>query len=130
VPGAPTLPALNSPALTASAGASTPLLWGRLHLSTELAWVGGRRSRAAPLAAMPDDVDPFLLWNLAVYVPDLRGFDVTIGARNLLDLDETVPAQSDYDRQRPNQAGGVDEIRVSTLPGKGRELFVRVGYRY
>jgi hypothetical protein len=50
--------------------------------------------------------------------------DVTIGARNLLGA-ENVPAQSDY-----NRGSGTGEVQVLEVPGQGRLVFARVGYRF
>jgi outer membrane receptor protein involved in Fe transport len=58
-------------------------------------------------------------------MPDVQGFDITVGVRNLLGREE-VPAQSDYNRT--NMAGG--SLEVLSVPGPGREGFARVGYRF
>ena len=47
---------------------------------------------------------------------------MTLAARNLLGR-ERVPAQADYDRSMP------DRIEVLELPGPGRSIFLRVGFR-
>jgi len=105
----------GAPALVAAAGASSPLLVERFHLSSELQVLGGRPTRD-PMV----DAAPFVGWNLVVHAPDLGGFDVTLGVRNLIGRREEVPAQEDFDR------GDV----VPVLPGEGRELHARVGYRW
>jgi outer membrane receptor for ferrienterochelin and colicins len=109
----------NAPAWTASGGASTPLLFGRVHASSELILVGGRDTRDPERGA-----DPFVGWNAALYAPDLRGIDVTLEVRNLLGIREDVPAQEDFDRTVP------DETLVPILPGQGREFHARLGVRY
>ncbi|MNC94611.1 hypothetical protein D3C83_115050 [compost metagenome] len=63
----------------------------------------------------------FLGLSLAAYVPDVKGFDVTVGVRNLLGTREDVPAPEDFDR---------DSTSVFILPGEGREVYARLGYRY
>ncbi len=114
---------VNSPAVTANLGVSSPLLLGRAHVSTELSFLSARHTREL-LARRNNyvDAEAFLRWNLVVYVPGVDGFDITIGVRNILGVREQIPAQSDYDR-----AGGVNTYLV---PGAGRELYARVGYRY
>ena len=111
---------IGAPAVTASAGISTPRLFGVGHLSTEVDVVGPRRTRDPAVKART-----FVGWNAAIYVPDLRGFDLTIGARNMLGKREQVPAQEDYDRTMP-PPGTV----VPIPPGEGTEVYARVGYRY
>jgi len=61
-------------------------------------------------------------WTLVAYAPDLHGFDVTLGLRNLLGRQDE-PAEEVYNRSQE----GVDVLRV---PGPGRELFARVGHRF
>ena len=63
-------------------------------------------------------------WDATLYAPDIKGFDITVGARNLLGR-ERVPAQSDYDR-----GAGASTVEVLEVPGPGREVFARVGYRF
>ncbi len=112
--------ALNSPSLTASGGVSTPAIAGVGHVSTELVYVGRRKTRQRMLKARA-----FLDWNATVYVPDFwGGVDLTIGARNIFGRREEVPAQEDFDRTDPA------ELRLPTMPGEGREFFARLGYRY
>jgi hypothetical protein len=66
----------------------------------------------------------FLGWNATIYVPNLSGFDLTIGVRNLLGRREEVPVQEDYDRTDP------EEVPVPAIPGEGREFYARLGYSY
>ncbi|HTM19179.1 MAG TPA: TonB-dependent receptor, partial [Kofleriaceae bacterium] len=112
--------AANAPKLVASAGASTPLLRRRVHLSSELVGIGRRRLRDGTSA------DSWVGWNLCAYVPDYRGIDVTVGVRNLLGLREQIPAQEDYDRTD----GIAGDNPILAIPGEGRELYARLGYRY
>ena len=107
----------NAPVYLAKAGASSQLLMDLFHLSTEVSYVSSRVTQDRD-----ETVDAYLGWNLVWYAPDVRGFDITIGGRNLLGRQEE-PAQSIYDRS----ADAVDVLRV---PGPGRELFARVGYRF
>jgi len=64
-------------------------------------------------------------WNLVVYVPNVRGFDVTAGVRNLLGTRDLMPAPADYDRY-----GAPDTVTIPRVPGEGREVFVKAGYSY
>ena len=68
----------------------------------------------------------FVGWNLVAYAPDVHGFDVTIGVRNLIGRRERVPAPEDYDRT--DELG--DPVIVPLLPGEGRELHARIGRRF
>jgi iron complex outermembrane receptor protein len=112
----------GAPWLTASGGVSTPPLWGRANLSTEVDVVGPRRTRTPGL-----DSDTFVLWDAILYAPDLmKNVDLTIGCRNLLGIREQLPAQPDYDRA--DDMG--NPITTPILPGEGRELYARIGYRY
>ena len=106
----------GAPELVAAGGASTPRLGGRVHLSSELQVIGPRPTRDDAVRARA-----FVGWNLTAHAPDLGGFDVTIGVRNLLGRREQLPAPEDYDR---------DSMIVPVLPGEGREIHARVGYRW
>lgn len=107
--------AIGAPSWVASAGLSSPLLARRAHVSTEVQAIGARSTRVDGERA-----DAFVAWNLAAYLPSVAGFDVTVGVRNLLGQREAVPAPEDYDRG----------AAIATLPGEGRELYARLGYRY
>ncbi len=115
----------NAPAVTGAGGLSTPKLWGRAHVSTELLYIGERAVRpdtdGNPLPNSPAWVG----WNAAVYLPSLGGFDATLGVRNILGVREQVVAPGDYDRTNvtPN-------IVIPRVPGEGREVYVKVGYHY
>ncbi len=120
----------NAPAFTGSAGVSTPKLWGALHLSTELLYVGAQQTRAIDAVAMaPIDADAWLGWNAVVYVPDVHRFDITVGVRNLIGRRQQVVAPDDFDRH-PDAANPDMTKVIPIVPGEGRELFARVGYRY
>jgi len=114
----------NSPEITAAAGVSSPAFRDLVHVSTEVTYVGARQTRDELVSA-----DGWLGWNLALYAPSFRGFDVTIGARNLLGVRAQVVAQDDYDRQG-DLVTGEPPTDVLVVPGAGRELFTRVGYRF
>jgi outer membrane receptor for ferrienterochelin and colicins len=114
----------NSPALVMQAGVSSQLLFDLLHASTELYFVSSRGTQDPS-----QEVDPYLGWNMTAYFPDIRdlkGLDLTVGARNLLGREE-VPAQSDYNRTVLGRQG---VLPVLVVPGPGRELFARLGYRF
>ena len=109
----------NAPQILAKLGVSSQLLLDEFHVSTELSFLSTR----LPSNLDEDEkIDAYVGWNLVWYAPDIRGFDVTIGARNLLGQQDE-PAQSVYNREADN----VDVLRV---PGPGREIFARVGYRF
>ena len=54
-----------------------------------------------------------------------EGFDVTAGVRNLIGKRDLVVAPGDYDR-----FDGSTTTTVPRVPGEGREVYVKVGYRY
>lgn len=103
----------GAPRVTASAGVSSPPLWAGLTLSTELSFISERTTAAAGRSS-----GRHVAWNAVLYLPPWRGFDLTLGARNLLGSREAVPAAEDFTYQ--------DEL-VGTVPGEGRELYVRLG---
>jgi outer membrane receptor protein involved in Fe transport len=117
----------NAPALTASGGISTPKLFGRAHLSTEMIYIGSRPTRpdTDTGAALPESPG-WLNWNWAVYVPDVHGFDVTAGVRNLIGKRDQIVAPGDYDRVNPDKT----TTTIPSVPGEGREVYVKVGYNY
>jgi outer membrane receptor protein involved in Fe transport len=114
-------PTLNAPTLVAKTGVSSQLLMKTFFLSTELSFIGARKTQDEEIEA-----SSWLGWNVVGYAPNVKGFDVTIGLRNLFGR-EDVPAQSDYNR-RAN--GTAPEVDVNTIPGPGREVFARLGYRF
>jgi outer membrane receptor for ferrienterochelin and colicins len=111
----------GAPAITAAFGVSSPLIARHVHVSSELLMIGERPTRDPAV-----DAEPFFGWNLTAYAPNVRGFDVTIGARNLIGRRERVPGQEDFDRS--DDLG--NPIIVPVLPGEGRELHARIGYRF
>jgi outer membrane receptor protein involved in Fe transport len=115
---------INAPEVTLNGGVSTPKLLGYAHVSLEADWISGRNTRDKMI-----NTDAWLGLNAAIRAPMLWGFDVTLGVRNLLGTREQVPAQSDYDRVY-EQSGTLRDEHINTLPGAGRELFVRIGYEH
>jgi len=114
----------NAPEITASLGVSTPKLFDRVHASTEVTVIGERATRPDE-NAMPSPVSPaWVGWNATLYAPNIAGFDVTAGVRNILGTRDLVPAPGDYDRTIPNP------VLVPRVPGEGREVYVKVGYWY
>ncbi|MCB9574627.1 MAG: TonB-dependent receptor [Kofleriaceae bacterium] len=111
----------GAPALTATLGVSTPRLRDRVHLSTEVQVIGPRTTRVDGV-----DAGTFVAWNAVAYAPDLGGFDLTIGVRNLIGRHEQVPAQEDYDRTD----GAGAPVVIPVVPGEGRELYARLGYHF
>ncbi|HSK03838.1 MAG TPA: TonB-dependent receptor, partial [Kofleriaceae bacterium] len=115
----------NAPAVTASAGVSTPRLLGIAHLSTEALLIGERPTRPDIATGAPSPRSPaWLGWNVVAYAPGLGGLDVTLGVRNALGTRELIPTPQDYDRT------AVETRTVPRVPGEGREAYVRIGYSY
>ena len=114
----------NAPAITASGGVSTPRLFGYAHLSSELTVIGERPTRADENGDPSVRSPAWFGWNWTIYVPNLRGFDLTAGVRNLIGTRDQIPAPGDYDRSQP------DVLTVPRVPGEGRELYVKLGYSY
>lgn len=107
----------NAPVVTAQVGASSQLLMELFHLSTEVSYVSARGTQD------PNQTVPaYVGLNVVAFAPNVRGFDVTLGGRNLIGR-EMVPAQSDYNRSNPR-------VEVLSIPGAGREVFMRVGFKY
>jgi outer membrane receptor protein involved in Fe transport len=113
----------NAPAITAGAGASTPRLWGRVHLSAETILIGPRATRPTEMGPSPD-APAWLGVNLTAFAPNLNGFDLTAGVRNLIGTRDLMPAPPDYDR------AALETRTVARVPGEGREIFVKLGYAY
>ncbi|HUQ05782.1 MAG TPA: TonB-dependent receptor [Kofleriaceae bacterium] len=108
----------GAPQVSGVLGVSSPLVAETVHVSGEADFMGPRPTR--------DDTGmteaaAFLGLSLAAYAPDVKGFDVTLGVRNLLGAREQVPAPEDFDRESTS---------VFILPGEGREVYARLGYRY
>ena len=113
---------INSPAITATGGVSTPKLGGYAHLSAEVQFLGKRATRD-PMVTSP-------AWtglNTALYIPNVKRFDITIGARNLIGKRDLMPAPADYDL---HPAAPEPDITIPRIPGEGREVYVKVGYSY
>jgi outer membrane receptor protein involved in Fe transport len=107
----------NAPVAVAQLGLSSQLLVELFHLSGELLFVSSRGTQD------PDEnVPAYIGASVVAYAPSVYGFDITVGARNLLGREE-VPAQSDYNRTNPR-------VEVLRVPGPGRELFMRMGYKF
>jgi iron complex outermembrane receptor protein len=118
----------NAPALSGAAGISTPQLFGHLHVSTELVYIGDRPTRPdVDTGAASPDSPAWVGWNWTLYVPNIRGFDVTAGVRNVLGKRDLVPAPGVYDRF---DSTAMTTRTVPRVPGEGREVYVKVGYSY
>ena len=113
----------NAPLLTAGAGVSTPKLGNLAHVSLEGTVIGNRPTRPAVDGTPSPESPTWLGLNLTVYAPNIRGFDVTAGARNLRGKRDQLPAPPDYDRSDPATV-------IPRVPGEGREIYVKVGYSY
>jgi iron complex outermembrane receptor protein len=114
----------NAPLVTAGTGISTPKLGGRTHLSVEGILLGERPTRPDVNGNASPRAPAWVGLNLTAYTPNLRGFDVTAGVRNLIGRRDQMPAPPDYDRSMP------DSVVVPRVPGEGREIYVKVGYSY
>lgn len=106
----------NAPLATASLGISTPRLFDLGHVSTELVFLSKRQTRDEMFTASPT-----LRWNAVVFIPDLAGFDLTVGVRNLLGIREEVPLSEDYDRE---------EGILPWIAGESREFYARLGHSF
>lgn len=115
---------INAPVITASTGVSTPIFFDTAHFSTSAVFVSSRNTRDEGV-----NVDGWLGLNAAVLAPDVRGFDVSLSVRNVLNQRESVPAQSDYDRVIDDQ-GTLRSSDVLQLPGEGRVIFLRAGHSF
>ncbi len=110
----------NAPVIVAKVGFSSQLLFDAFHASGEVSFISARGTQAAT-PGNDDTVPAYVGLNLIGYAPEVRGFDLTFGLRNLLGA-EHVPAQSEYNRSSPR-------VTVLEVPGPGREIFIRVGRR-
>ena len=114
----------NAPTWTAAGGVSTPKLFDLGHFSTQATFIGSRPSRpdaaGNPLPGAPG----WLGLDAVVYVPNVSGFDITAGLKNLLGTRDLMPAPGDYDRTVPTA------VTIGRIPGEGREVYVKVGYSY
>ena len=114
----------NAPVISASAGASTPRIVDRVHLSAQITVLGDRPTRPDAMDQKSPASPAWVGLDAIAYAPNLWGFDVTVGGRNLIGKRDLLPAPGDYDRSMP------DTRVVPRVPGEGRELYVKVGYSY
>lgn len=114
----------DAASITATGGISTPRIGGRVHLSSEITVIGRRPTRPALDGSESPDSKAWVGWGLTLYAPNIAGFDVTIGARNLIGTRDQLPAPADYDRAMPAA------VVIPRIPGEGRELFAKIGYAY
>lgn len=114
----------DAASVTATAGVSTPRLVDRVHVSSELTYIGRRPTRPALDGTGSPDAPGWLGWGVTLYAPNIGGFDVTVGLRNLLGKRDLLPAPGDYDRSMPTAAV------IPRIPGEGREIFAKIGYAY
>ena len=112
---------VNAPKLTGAAGVSTPRLFGHAHLGLEGQVISRRLTRVAGITS-----PPWFGLNATLYFPNVRGFDITAGGRNLLGKRDLTPAPDDYDRF-PDP---MTTIVVPRIPSEGREVYVKIGYSY
>ncbi|MEO8843858.1 MAG: TonB-dependent receptor plug domain-containing protein [Kofleriaceae bacterium] len=123
--GALSYAVVNAPAVTAAGGVSTPKLFGLGHLSTELTYISDRLTRPQMDGSASPDSPAWYGLNAVLYLPDVRGFDVTAGVRNIIGTRDLMPAPADYDRYMVPTT-----TTVARIPGEGRELFLKLGYSY
>jgi iron complex outermembrane receptor protein len=117
----------NAPAVIGSLGISTPRLFGRAHLSGAMTYLGARATRPDLATGMLGPRSPaWLGLDATIYVPNVSGFDVTAGVRNIIGTRDRVVAPGDYDRT----VDPANPVTVFEVPGEGRELFLKVGYAY
>ena len=117
----------NAPALTSGAGVSTPKLLALGHLSLEGRYIGERAVRpGAGGAVLPASPGWFGL-GANIYVPNLHGFDLTIGVRNLVGKRDLVVVPGDYDRF--DKLGNTVAV-IPRIAGEGREFFAKLGYSF
>lgn len=117
---------VDAPRLTGQLGVSTPKLGDVAHVSLATVYLSPRHTRTDEDGNGLPNSKRWLGLDATVYVPNVRGFDFTLGVRNLLGTRDEVPAPGDYDRfPSPDTT-----IVVPKIPGEGRELFVKVGYAH
>jgi iron complex outermembrane receptor protein len=115
---------VDAPRVTGTVGVSTPKLGDIAHVSAAMVYLAPRATRTDEEGnTLPNSKRWFGL-DATVYVPSIKGFDLTLGVRNILGVRDEVPAPGDYDRfPDPDTT-----IVVPKIPGEGREFFVKVGY--
>jgi hypothetical protein len=86
--------------------------------------IGLQPTRPAIDGSASPDSKTWVGWALTLYAPSIRGFDVTLGVRNLIGKRDLLPAPGDYDRSTPVA------VVIPRIPGEGREIFAKVGYSY
>jgi iron complex outermembrane receptor protein len=117
---------VNAPKLTGSGGVSTPLLLDKLHLSMQGTFIGRRLTRLDENNVRGPASPAWFGLDATVYAPNIRGFDLTAGMRNIFGTRDLQPAVGDYDRFPE----GEPSVFVPRLPAEGREVYVKVGYSY
>ncbi|MBA3455948.1 MAG: TonB-dependent receptor [Deltaproteobacteria bacterium] len=117
---------VNAPKATATGGVSTPKLYGHAHVSADVQFISRRQTRVDEDGNASPSSPPWTGINATVYVPNLRGFDLTAGVRNILGTRDLQPAPGDYDRFPEMEP----TVLVPRIPGEGREVYVKVGYSY
>ena len=117
----------NAPAVTGGAGVSTPKLGGLAHLSLEARYIGERAVRPDANGSTFAPSPGWVGLNANLYAPNVHGFDVTLGVRNLVGKRDLVVAPGDYDRFAMD---GSTVATIPRIPGEGREFFAKVGYSY
>ncbi len=117
---------VNAPKVTASGGLSSPKLFDLLHVSGQAVFVSHREVRPDHDGNLVEGSPWWIGLDLCLYVPNLRGFDVTAGARNLRNKRDRFAAPDDFDRFPET----MPSVYIARLPGEGRELYLKVGYSY
>ncbi len=119
---------VNAPALTGGIGISTPKLADLMHLSVEGRYIGERAVRLDASGNPQPDSPAWVGLNANIYIPNIRGFDFTLGVRNIIGVRDLVVTPGDYDRI--NQSSGETVAVIPRVPGEGREFFAKVGYSF
>jgi outer membrane receptor protein involved in Fe transport len=119
---------VDAPQVTTTVGVSTPKLLDLVHVSSTFNVLGARQTRPDSDAAgnpIPSPESPtWYGWNITLFAPNIRGFDVTLAVRNVIGKRDQLPAPGDYDRSIPM------DLVVPRIPGEGREVYLKVGYAY
>jgi len=112
----------NAPRITAAGGVSSPRLFDVAHVSAEAVYIGPRATRPE---VQSSNAPAWLQLNLVVFAPNVHGFDLTAGVRNLLGTRDQMPAPADYDGTLAPH-----DLPVARIPGEGREIYAKVGYAF